>query len=222
MDNPQSFSSRFESALRQSVLWVRSHQEQFWAISGTIIGGALLVYFMVHRRQVENEDAWTQLGIAQSYAMQGQTDQAVKALNDWTTHFQGTSATSYAKFIRADLMYKTSDYVTAAQIYGDLAVSGQPLVVRPLALSAQSASLEMAGRIPEATAVTQHFLDQYPDHFLTASMYISQARLAELSGNTASATAVYDRFVILYPQSPWTAFARARLQTLAAPAPLKK
>jgi hypothetical protein len=84
-----------------------------------------------------------------------------------------------------------------------------------LALAGQSAAEEMAGRLPQATTAAQHFLDRYPDHFLAASMYISQARLAELSGNPSNATAIYDRFVILYPQSPWTAFARARLQFLS-------
>jgi tetratricopeptide (TPR) repeat protein len=217
--------TRFEQTLLQYVQWVRTHQEQFWAISGTIAGAALLVVFMIHRHQTESDDAWTQLGVAQGYLMQGQTEQTTKALDQWSSRFQGTNATTYAKFLHADLLYRTSDYIAAAHAYGELAQAGQPVDVRPLALSAQSAAEEMAGRLPEAQALIQQFLDKYPDHFFTASMYLSQARLAEMTGNISNASALYDRFVILYPQSPWTAFAKARLQTLATPPsgpPIKK
>jgi outer membrane protein assembly factor BamD (BamD/ComL family) len=218
-------SKRFEQAVLQYVQWIRTHQEQFWSIFGTVAAALILVVFMIHRRQTENENAWVQLGVAQGYLLQGQMDQATKALDQWTTRYQGTEPATYAKFLRADLLYRTSDYTHAAVVYGDLAQAGQPPLVRPMALSAQSAADEMAGDIPQALALTQQFLDRYPDHFLTASMYISQARLSELSGNPANASALYDRFVILYPQSPWTAFAHARLQALSGhttPPPLQK
>ena len=210
-------SARLEQTLIQYVQWIRTHQEQFWAISGTVAGAVLIVVFMVHRRQTESEDAWSQLGVAQGYLMQGQSEQTAKALDQWSTRFQGTHATSYAKFLRAELLYHTSDYAGAARTYGELAQTGHPPEIRPLALSAQGASDEMAGRLPEAQAATQLFLDKYPDHFLAASVYLSQARLAEMSGSLSNASALYDRFVILYPQSPWTAFARARLQALSTP-----
>src|SRR5262249_38515228 len=145
-------------------------------------GAILLVIFMVHRRQTENAEAWTQLGVAQAYIMQGQAGPATKALDEWEIRYQTTHAAPYAKFLRADLLYHTSSYAAAAQIYGDLAQTGYPATIRPLALSSQAAAEEMAGHFPQAQAIAQQFLDRYPDHFLTASMYITQARLAELTG----------------------------------------
>jgi outer membrane protein assembly factor BamD (BamD/ComL family) len=219
MHTTQTSQNKFEEKLKLYILWIRSHQEQFWAISITVLGAILLTFFMIKRRQADNEEAWTQLGAAQGYIMQGQTAPATKALDDWFARYKGTGATTYAKFLRADLLYNTSNYAGAADLYGDLVQTGRPKELRPLALSAQAASEEMAGRLPQAQALTQQFLDHYADHYLAASMYISQARLAELSGSTSNATALYDRFVILYPQSPWTEFARARIQLLTPATP---
>jgi outer membrane protein assembly factor BamD (BamD/ComL family) len=114
--------------------------------------------------------------------------------------------------MKADLLYRTSDYVQAAALYGDLAQTGRPDLLKPLALSAEVSAEEMAGHVPQAQALAQSFLDKYPDHYLTGPMYLSQARLAEMAGNTAAAAAIYDRFVVLYPQSPWAALARSRTQ----------
>src|SRR4029077_6165929 len=211
--------TRLEQSIQQAVHWIRTHQEQFWSITGTAAVALVLVGFMIHRRETENQSAWIQLGIAQGYLLQGQNDSAKKALDQWSARFQGMGATTYAKFLRAELLYRTSDYADAALTYGDIAQSGQPPNVRPLALSAQSASEEMPGRIPAAQALAQQFLDHYPDHFLSAAMFISAARLAELAGNAAGASALYDRFAILYPQSPWTMLAKSRSQALTGHAP---
>jgi hypothetical protein len=212
-------SSKFEETLKICIGWIRMHQEQFWAITGTVLGALLLIFFMINRRQTENEEAWAQLGNAQGLVMQARVADATKALDQWEARYKGTTATTYAKFLRGDLLYNTSNYAAAAQIYGDIAQTGRPPVVRPLALTAQEASEEMAGHIPRAQAIAQFFLDHYTEHYLAASMYIAQARLAEMAGNASAATAIYDRFVILYPQTPWTDFARARLQTLSPSTP---
>jgi tetratricopeptide (TPR) repeat protein len=212
-----------EQHFEKAIAWIRTHQERFWATLGTGVMAILLIVLMVRHRQLQNQDAWNQLGMAQGYLMQSQYDAAAKALEDWNGRFAGTNAASYAKFLKADLLYRTSDYAQSADIYDELALSA-PLDLRPLALSAQASAEEMAGHLPQAQRLIQQFIDRYPDHFMAASMYLSQARLAEMTGNAASASATYDRFVILYPQSPWTAFAKARLQALsgasgAAPTP---
>jgi outer membrane protein assembly factor BamD (BamD/ComL family) len=216
--------SRLEHILRTSIQWIQTHRDQFWAISGTVAAAIILIFFMINRRQTQNQEAWVQLGAIQGALTQGQLDQASNSMGDWFKRFQGTSATSYAKFMQGDLLYRTTDYAGAARVYDDLAQRGTPKDLRPLALSALSSAEEMAGRLPQAQAAAQQLLDDYPDHFLAASMQFTVARLAELSGNQAGATALYDRFVVLYPQSPWTEIARARLQTLspAAPVPVKK
>jgi TolA-binding protein len=213
--------SKFEQTLHQGVAWIRAHQEQSWAIAGTAVGAVLLVFFMINRRQAENESAWSQLGAAQGPLLQGQFDQASKALEEWSARYKGTSADSYARFIRAELYYQTKNYAGAAKVYAELAGQGDPAELRPLALAAESSAEEMAGHLAEAQSAAQRFLDKYPEHFLAASMYLAQARLAEMTGNTANAAAIYDRFAILYPQSSLAPFAKFRLEKLphaAAPA----
>jgi hypothetical protein len=205
----------FEKYIETSVHWVREHQERFWAITGTTFLTILFVALLIHHQQTENEEAWSQLGVLQVQLSQNKWDDVRKGMAAWENRFRGSQAATYAKFLKADLLYRTSDYVQASQIYADIALTGKPDPVRPLALSAQVSCEEMAGHLSQAQNLAQSFLDRYPDHFLDAPTYITQARLAELLGNAPAATAVYDRFVLLFPQSPWTALAKARSQTLS-------
>ena len=204
-----------EKHLDEAVKWVREHQERFWAITGTAFLSILFLALLIHHQQLESDEAWSQLGALQGQLSQGKWDETRKGLETWEARFRGTDASTYAKFIKADLLYRTSDYVQAGHVYGDISQTGRPEPTRPLALSAEISSEEMAGHLPQAQSLAQTFLDQYPDHFLAAPTYMTQARLAELAGNPAAASAIYERVVLLYPQSPWTALARARSQTLS-------
>jgi TolA-binding protein len=220
-----SSHSRSELAVKRAVEWIQTHRDQFWAIFGITIAAIVLVFFMINRRQKQNDEAWVQLGAVQGQLMQpDKMEESTKALEDWFKRFQGTSATGYAKFMQADALYRKKDFAGSAAIYEGLSKTASPKDLRPLALSALSAAQEMGGKLPEAQATAQQFLDRYPDHFLAASMQFAVARLADLSGNTANASALYDRFIVLYPQSPWTNSAKARLQTLspASASPVKK
>jgi outer membrane protein assembly factor BamD (BamD/ComL family) len=204
-----------EKYLEVGVKWVREHQERFWAITGTVLLSLLFIALLVHHQQTESDEAWFQLGGIQSQLAQGKFDETRKGLDSWEPRFQGSDAATYAKFLKGDLLYRTSDYAQAAQVYGGIAQTGRPEPTRPLALSAQISAEEMAGHIAQAQALAHTFLDRYPDHYLAASVYMTQARLAELSGNAPAAVAIYDRFILLFPQSPWTALARSRSQSLS-------
>ncbi len=217
--NPSTISPA-EQKVREVLRWIRSHNEQALAMAGLFLLVVALVAFMIHHHQIENEEAWNQLGVTQGQLMQGQTAETRQSLDTWEQRFKGSNAATYARFLRADLLYRTSDYATAATTYSDLAVTGRPDEIRPLALAAQSYTEEMAGHLPQAQAAAKEFIERYPDHFMAASMYLAQARLMELTGNTAGASVVYDRFAILYPQSPWTAFAKSRGPSSAAPTKL--
>jgi outer membrane protein assembly factor BamD (BamD/ComL family) len=209
-------SNQFEKFLVDAVAWIRTHQERFWAITGGSFLFILLVALMIHRRETESTEAWFQLGGIQGQLMQGKVDAVRKALDTWNERFGTTDAATYAKFMKADLLYRTTDYAQAAQVYADLAQSGQPDLLRPLALSAEASCEEMAGHIPQAISLGQSFLDRYPDHFMSGPRYIDQARLTEITGDAAGAAAIYDRFILLFPQSPWTDLAKARSQGLKA------
>ena len=212
-------SHQLEKLIAEAAQWIREHQERFWAITGTALISVLFISLVIHHRQTENDEAWFQLGSIQGQLMQGKFAEARSALSNWEPRFQGSDAGSYAKFMKADLFYKTTDYAQASQLYGELAQTGRPDSVRPLALSAEVTSEEMAGHIQQGQALAQTFLERYPDHYLAGPMYMTQARLAEMTSNAAAAAAIYDRFVLLFTQSPWTALARARSQALGGTAP---
>jgi outer membrane protein assembly factor BamD (BamD/ComL family) len=208
-------SKDIEKHIEEGVRWIREHQERFWAITGTSLLMILFFALLIHHRQTENEEAWFQLGGIQSQLAQGKLDETRKGLESWEPRFQGSSAETYAKFMKADLMYRTTDYVQASQLYGEIVQTGRPDPAKPLALYAQISSEEMAGHIAQAQSLAQTFLDRYPDHYLAAPTYMTQARLAEISGNAPAAVAIYDRFVLLFPQTPWTDLAKSRSQFLA-------
>lgn len=204
-----------EKNIERSVAWIKQNQERFWAITGTTLLAILFVALLIRHRQKENEEAWFQLGGIQSQLAQSHFAEAQKGLEGWDSRFRSGSARAYASFLKADLAYRTTDYPQATQIYATLAQSGSPESIRPLALSGQIASEEMAGHIAEAQSLAQAFLDKYPDHFLASNMYLTQARLAEAKGDPAAASAIYERLALLFPQSPWTALAKAKVQSLS-------
>jgi len=200
-----------EKKLETTFIWIREHQERFWTVIGVCVLAGVFVAFMIRQNNEQQDQAWTQLGEVHGHLMQNQIAETRKGLADFESRFAGSSAASYEKFMKADLLYKTSDYAGAAQVYGDLSATAKPLDLRPLALSGQNAALEMQGKWKDAQAAAQSFIAQYPDHFFAANMYLAQARALEKSNDAAAAKAVYERFIILYPQHPYGATARKKI-----------
>ena len=122
-------------------------------------------FFAAQQHERQQAEAWSQLGAVQSSLIQNQFDAAKKSLADWQSRYGASSASSYANFLKGDLLAKTADHVGAAQVYAQLAATARPEILQPLALSAEISEEEMAGKIPEARATAQRFIDKYPDHF---------------------------------------------------------
>lgn len=213
-----SWKNQAEKFLLISVRWIADHQERFWTAVGAVALTLVVVVFTINQRAKMQEDAWTQLGIAQGQLFQGNTKDAIASLDSWEARFSGSRAADYARFMRADLLAKTTQYAEAAAIYADLAARAQPDVLRPLALAAQVTAEDLAGRTAEAQAAAQRFMDTYPDHYMAAPILFEQARLADKTRDAAAAAALYDRITVLYPQSPWAELAKRRQQARSEPA----
>jgi tetratricopeptide (TPR) repeat protein len=214
-----SKSPTAQQRLEQAFLWVRTHQETFWSVVGTVGAAVVLAVFLVQRREGQTEQAWNELANLQGQAMQNPGPQTLKGIDEWIGKYGRASAGPYGKFLKGDLLTRTSDYTNAVKVYAELAQTASPQDYRPLALAAQRTAEELSGRLPEALAIAQAFSEKYPDHFLAAQNYIAQARLSEATGNPGAASALYDRFIVLFPQSPWTALAKARLQAISPKPP---
>lgn len=210
----------FEKVVEEGLTWIRTHQERFWTVVGIVVMVFLFGFFAVQQHQRQQTEAWTQLGAVQGSLLNGQYDAAAKALTEWTKKYGASNATTYAKFLQADLLSKTGHHAESAKTYAEIAATGRPAVTQPLGLSAEISEEESAGQIPQARATAQRFIDKYPDHFFAATAYMSQARLAEISGDMPEAQRIYERFVVLYPQSPWTAAIRDRLQKMPPSSPI--
>src|SRR5258708_25469553 len=121
-----------EKHLEVGVRWIRVHHERFWAITGTVLLSLLFCALLIHHQQTESDDAWSQLGGIQSKLTQGRLEEAHKGLDSWEPRFQGSDAATYAKFLKGDLLYRTSDYVQASHVYGDIVQTGRPELTKPL------------------------------------------------------------------------------------------
>jgi len=56
-----------DQAFQKGLEWIRTHQERFWAITGTTAMLIALGALVIQHRQNENDQAWTQLGAAQGF-----------------------------------------------------------------------------------------------------------------------------------------------------------
>src|SRR5258706_15329864 len=105
----QRESIHMEKHIEEAVKWIREHQERFWGISGTTLLALLFIILLVHHHDTENEEAWTQLGGIQRLLAQNKWEEARKGLETWNTRFQGSNGATYAKFLKAVLVYRTSN-----------------------------------------------------------------------------------------------------------------
>src|ERR1700679_696236 len=101
-------ASSFEKRVEDGLLWIRAHQERFWTVTGVAVLAVLFGVFAVQQHDHQLDEAWTQLGAVQSALLQNQLDAAKKSLADWQGRYGNSGANTYANFLKADLLSKTS------------------------------------------------------------------------------------------------------------------
>jgi TolA-binding protein len=100
----------------------------------------------------------------------------------------------------------------------DKAAQVAPDSLRAYALADKVSTLEAAGKSADCAAAAQSFLDANGDHLLAAQVHVSLARCQSALGQADAAKGTLQRISLQYPNTPWSAWASARLQIPATPA----
>jgi tetratricopeptide (TPR) repeat protein len=200
-----------KDALEEAVEWVLVRRRQSaWTAGGVAVAALILGLFLYGRRARVNA-AWDKLAQAELYAYSGRVPEAQTLLTQVSEEGAARSASTLAAMLQGDLRYSHSEFDQALTSY-DKAAQVAPETLRPYALAEKVAALEAAGKSAECAAAAQSFLDANGDHLLAAQVHVSLARCRLAQGQADAAKSTLQRISLQYPNTPWSAWASARLQ----------
>ena len=203
-----------KDALEEAVEWVLVRRREAAWTAGGVAAAALILGLFLYERNAHINSAWDKLSQAELYAYSGRVPEAQTLLNQLTEEGSAHSAAALAAMLQGDLHYTHTEYDQALASY-DKAAASAPENLRPYVLAEKVATLEAAGKPADCAAAAQSFLDANADHLLAAQVHVSLARCQLALGQADAAKSTLQRISLQYPNTPWSAWASARLQTPA-------
>jgi predicted negative regulator of RcsB-dependent stress response len=201
-----------KDAVEEAVDWlIVRRREAAWTAGGVAVA-ALIVGLFLYGRQARANAAWDKLAQAELYAYSGRLPEAQALLTQVVSEGGSRAASTLAYMLQGDLSYPHGEYDSALASY-DKSAQGATETLRPYALADKVVALEAAGKAAECAAAAQSFLDANADHLLAAQVHISLARCQLAQGQNDAAKATLQRISLQYANTPWAAWASARLQT---------
>jgi len=206
----QAHKNELANVVERGTIWLRMHPQQAtWASLG-LIAVALMSVAFYSRMQAENEDAWSKLAVATSYAYMGRGPEALKQIEALGNEHPTNSASQYGWLLTGDLMFDQARYTDAIKSYRkviDMNAGGE---LHPLGLAGLTLSQEAGGDCKTAAGGSNQFLSTYKDHFLAPQVHASMVRCQLALGQPDQAKAALQRMEFLYPNSYWGQWAKAR------------
>jgi TolA-binding protein len=179
-------------------------------IAGVLLLGGLFLY-SYHAKQ---NAAWDGLSMANALAYSGQTDAALKQVDEITTAYPGTPASGYGLLFAGELLFHKDRFADSEKYYQQLLDRGQPQVLQPFALGGLALAQESAQQCTEATKTEERFLGSYPDHFLAPQVHASLARCETALGQRDTAKSTLQKIALQYPETSWAAWAQEQLKAM--------
>jgi len=206
----QAKTNELASAVEQAGMWLRLHpQTAVWGVIGAA-AAVLLAAALINRNLKLQEETWSQLGIAQSYAYAGQPGPALEQLKNLSAAHPGSSAAGYGVLLAGDILFQQNRFDESLKTYQSLLDNpGDPGLI-PLAMAGLSLSHEAKGDCQSAKGITESYLAQYEDHFMAPQVHASLARCLTILGQGDKAKATYERIEFLYPDTYWAQWAKTR------------
>lgn len=218
----QHWSSRHEAkhdevreAAVSAIDWVLARRKQALIALGAAGVLLLVAAVVVVQRRASRADSWSRYALAELLAYGGRPDEALDTARKVGEEHAGGRAATMARLLEGDILQARGDYAGAVSAYAKAAEEPGPLT--PFALADKVMAQEAAGQCPEALSAASQFLEGSADHFLAPLILASQARCQSALGQADAAKSSLQRITLQYPDSPWAAWANARLQ-----APAKK
>ncbi|PCI34836.1 MAG: hypothetical protein COB53_11575, partial [Elusimicrobia bacterium] len=196
--------------LERATFWMQAHPQQTtWTALG-IVAAALLSVAFYSRSQAENEDAWSKLAVATSYAYMGRGAEALTQIQTLANEHPTNSAAHYGWLLTGDLMFDQKQYPEAEKAYRKVMNLTGGSEMQPLGLAGLTLTQEASGDCKTSVAGSSQFLNTYKDHFLAPQMHGSLVRCHTALGQTEQARSALERMEFLYPNTYWAQWAKDR------------
>lgn len=196
-------------AAGSAVEWLLARRQTALASAGAALALLFLAALLSFQRRQAKADAWDRYAVAELLAYGGRPSDAVKNARELGEAKPGTRAASMARLLEGDILQAQGDYPAALAAYAKAGEEPGPLA--PFAAADQAMTLEAAGRCPEALEAAGRFLADSSDHFLAPLLLGVQARCQQSLGQADAARVTLQKLMLQYPESPWAAWANARL-----------
>ncbi len=192
-----------------AIDWVLARRKQaLMVLGGAAVLLAAFAVFMVQRR-ANFADAWDRYAVSELLAYGGRPNDALDAARKLGDDHAGTRAATMGRLLEGDILQARGEYAAALAAYGKAAEEQGPLA--PFATADKAMTQEAAGQCAEALSTAAQFQSAHAEHFLAPLVLGVQARCQNSLGQGDAAKATLQKISLQYPDSPWAAWANARL-----------
>ncbi|MCX5796334.1 MAG: tetratricopeptide repeat protein [Elusimicrobia bacterium] len=206
--------NEMQEAVDRGLRWTLENRQTAGIGAAAIAGVLLLGGLFLYSHRARQNAAWDDFSLANALAYSGQTDAAVKKIDEMSAAYPGTPAAGYGLLFAADLLFHRDRFADSEKYYKQLVDRGQPQVLQPLALGGLALAQESAEQCAEAVKTEERFLGAYADHFLAPQVHASLARCETALGQRDTAKATLQKIALQYPETSWAAWAQERLKAL--------
>ena len=201
-----------QESVDQSVRWVDANRNAAAAIAGGIAVGAILLIALISHIRGAQTQSWDRLSVAQGMAYAGHPDEALQQIQQLVGEKPASDAAAFGQLFAGDVAYTRGQYKEALEHYNAVLERGKPAGLQPIALSDTAITQEAAGQFQPAQLAAQHFLEQYPDHFLAPQVHAILARTLSALGQAEQAKTTYQKIALQYEGTSWAAWASGHIQ----------
>ncbi|OGS24256.1 MAG: hypothetical protein A2297_02365 [Elusimicrobia bacterium RIFOXYB2_FULL_48_7] len=197
-------ASQVQELLEKAAAWSKTHWQTLASAVGVIVVFTALGLYFVSNYMAAKKQCWEKISYAQGYASQGMTAQAIQILDEIIAKYSSSDVGQQARFVKADISYKTGTYNIAATVYQNIINVNRAKSMLPFAYAGLGYSKENLGDYPGAISAYRTFIEKYPNHYLAARVYDSLARVYLVTGSAESAKEMYEKLMTLYPGTYWS------------------
>lgn len=199
--------------------WLIRHRAQLGLAFGLFVLGGLLAVAIVFNRRKLMEGGILQLSAARFQASKGQMKEALQSIDE-VLRVQRTSPVAMQAYVlKGEMLMQERKFDDAAKTYAEgFGQASLPSYKALLVMGQASAAVELQ-KFPEAVALYENFIRDYPDHYLVPRSYMELGRLRSVQKQWKEAQAAYERLLTLYPKSPWAPEGQANLSSVKSQIP---
>jgi TolA-binding protein len=206
--------NEMQDVVDHGLRWVADNRRTAGIGAGAAAAALLFAGLFLYSHRAKQSAAWNELSLANGLAYSGQTDAALKKVDEINAAYPGAAASGYGLLFAGDMLFHRDRFADSVKYYQQLVDRGQPQVLQPFALGGLALAQEASKQCAEAVKSEERFLSAYADHFLAPQVHASLARCEETLGQKDTAKSTLQKIALQYPDTSWAAWAQERLKAL--------